>query len=101
MARNSRGGRQGSAPPKAPGGLLGLTPAGSPTAGPPPAGWLQAYIDESPSRITGWLWDPQQPLLRISRWRDGDVRLMGDCRPLPQRPRAGIGDGHAFTVPLR
>src|SRR5262245_47224825 len=28
----------------------------------PPAGWLQAYIDEaSPSRITGWLWDPQQP----------------------------------------
>jgi hypothetical protein len=73
---------------------------------PAPAGWLQAYIDEtSPSRITGWLWDPQQPVMRIAvDVFDGDLRLMrvtadqyrGDLK------RAGIGDGrHAFVIPLR
>jgi GT2 family glycosyltransferase/glycosyltransferase involved in cell wall biosynthesis len=73
---------------------------------PPPAGWLQAYIDEvNPSRITGWLWNPQQPQQRIAvDVFDGDLRLM---RVTADQYRSdlkgsGIGDGkHAFVVPLR
>ena len=72
----------------------------------PPAGWLQAYIDEAnPSRITGWLWDPQQPQLRIAiDVFDGDLRLMQVTADQYRSDlkQSGIGDGkHAFVVPLR
>jgi len=66
---------------------------------------LQGYIDEaSRSRITGWVWNPQQPDSSIElELVDGDTRLArvtanhyrSDLR------QAGIGDGrHAFLVPL-
>ena len=69
-------------------------------------GWLQAYIDEAnPSRITGWLWDPQQPQRRIEvDVFDGDVRLMRVTADQYRSDlkQSGIGDGkHAFVVPLR
>jgi len=72
----------------------------------PPAGWLQAFIDEAnPSRITGWLWDPQQPQLRIAvDVFDGDLRLMQVTADQYRSDlkQSGIGDGkHAFVVPLR
>src|SRR5229473_5370483 len=71
----------------------------------PPAPALQGYIDEaSRSRITGWVWNPQQPDSSIElELVDGDTRLArvtanhyrSDLR------QAGIGDGrHAFLVPL-
>lgn len=73
---------------------------------PPPEGWLQAYIDEAtPSRVTGWLWNPQQPELRIAvDVFDGDLRLMRVTADQYRSDlkRSGIGDGkHAFIVPLR
>src|SRR5579863_4717066 len=66
---------------------------------------LRAYIDEAGcNRITGWVWDPQQPQERIAlELLDGDTRLAAvranqfraDLR------QAGIGDGrHAFIIPL-
>lgn len=66
---------------------------------------LRAYIDEANcSRITGWVWDPQQPRERIAlELMDGDTPLAAvranqfraDLR------QAGIGDGrHAFIIPL-
>jgi GT2 family glycosyltransferase/glycosyltransferase involved in cell wall biosynthesis len=71
----------------------------------PPDHPLQGYIDEAnSSRITGWVWDPQQPESRIAlELVDGDTRLAkatanqyrSDLR------QAGIGDGrHAFAVLL-
>ena len=86
-------------------------PTGMPVAGQPrtaqsrPASRLQAYIDEArPDRITGWVWDPQQPMRRISvDLLDGETRL---ARIVANEFRAdlaqaGIGDGcHAFTIPL-
>src|SRR5207302_814544 len=66
---------------------------------------LQGYIDEaSSSRITGWVWNPQQPDSPITLdLADGDTRL---ARVMANQYRsdlrqAGIGDGrHAFAVPL-
>ncbi len=66
---------------------------------------LQGYIDEaSSSRITGWVWNPQQPDSPITLdLADGDTRL---ARVMANQYRsdlrqAGIGDGrHAFLVPL-
>lgn len=66
---------------------------------------LQGYVDEANhTRITGWVWDPQQP----ERWItlelcDGDARLakVTANQYRPDLRQAGIGDGrHAFTVPL-
>ncbi len=72
---------------------------------PPDVHLRRAYIDEANcNRITGWVWDPQQPLERIAlELVDGDTRLAAvranqfrsDLR------QAGIGDGrHAFVIPL-
>jgi len=66
---------------------------------------LQGYIDEaSSSRITGWVWNPQQPDSPITLdLADGDTRL---ARVMANQYRSdlrqtGIGDGrHAFAVPL-
>src|SRR6266851_6505359 len=66
---------------------------------------LQGYIDEaSRSRITGWVWNPQQPDSPITLdLADGDTRL---AKVMANQYRsdlrqAGIGDGrHAFAVPL-
>lgn len=71
----------------------------------PAAHPVQAYIDEANcNRITGWIWDPQQPEDRIAlELVDGDTQL---TRVLANEYRsdlrqAGIGDGrHAFTIPL-
>ncbi len=66
---------------------------------------LQGYIDEaSRSRITGWVWNPQQPDSSIDlELVDGDTRLArvtANHYRLDLR-QAGIGDGrHAFLVPL-
>lgn len=70
-----------------------------------PARLLQAFIDEARAdRITGWVWDPQQPQHRISvDLVDGEARL---ARVVANEFRAdlaqaGIGDGcHAFTIAL-
>jgi GT2 family glycosyltransferase/glycosyltransferase involved in cell wall biosynthesis len=66
---------------------------------------LQGYIDEvSSRRITGWVWNPQQPYSSIElELVDGDTRL---ARVTADHYRSdlrqvGIGDGrHAFLVPL-
>src|SRR6266702_4712934 len=72
----------------------------------PPEHPLQGYVDEaSSSRITGWVWNPQQPNSRIElELMDGNARLatvMADQFRSDLR-QAGIGDGrHAFLVPLQ
>ncbi len=86
--------------------------AGTPPATPTslqttvPATWLHGFIDEArANRITGWVWDPQQPQQRVAiDLVGGDTRL---ARVVANEFRAdlaqaGIGDGrHAFTMPFR